>query len=154
EVRHQRNRRVAEGQLAGQDRLRMTRHVHHRTAHRRVPAGLRAGREARTLHHDHRAAVVQVQAAGIVFDGTAASWAVRVGEVHVYRPVVVERLGPATGPVDELIRQYEGARPELRPQTTDRAGSQDLTYSDVAQGPDVGPVRDAVRREAVVPPVP
>src|SRR6185369_3890584 len=79
--------------------------------------------------------------------------AVRVGEADVYGALVVERLDPPGRTVNELVRQHERARSELRAQSTDRARGQDLPYAERAQGPQVGPVRDAVRGITVVAPV-
>src|SRR6185369_3285626 len=79
--------------------------------------------------------------------------AVRVGEADVYGALVVERLDPAGRTVNELVRQHERARSELRAQPTDRARGQDLPHPDLAQGPQVGPVRDPVRGITVVAPM-
>src|SRR5439155_338607 len=79
---------------AGEDRLRVAGHVDDRTADRRVPAGLRPGREPGTLDHDHGAAVggVDPPCRRGIQHRAAAHRAVRVGEVHVDGTVVVVRL--------------------------------------------------------------
>src|SRR6266545_4317683 len=53
EVGDQRDGGVADGQLPGEHRLRMPGHIHDTAAHGRIPAGLRPGREARSLDDDH-----------------------------------------------------------------------------------------------------
>ena len=53
-VGDQRNRGVAERQLAGQDGLGMPGHADERPALRRVPAGLGPGGKPRALDHDQR----------------------------------------------------------------------------------------------------
>ena len=93
-------------------------------------------------------------AAAAVAHGRAAGRAVRVGEVHVHRAVVVERLDAPARAVDELVGQHECARPELGAQPPDGARREDLAYADRAQRPQVRPVGDAVRREPVILAVP
>ena len=83
-----------------------------------------------------------------------AGRAVRVGERHVHRAGVVEGLRPPARPVDQLVGHHERAGAELGPQPADRAGREDLAYAQRPQRPQVRPVRDPVRREPVVAPVP
>jgi hypothetical protein len=87
-------------------------------------------------------------------DGRAPDRTVRVGEAHVHRAGVVERLRPATRAVDQLVGDHERPRPQLGPQAADRARRQDLAYAQRPQRPQVRLVRDAVRRMAVIPAVP
>jgi hypothetical protein len=70
------------------------------------------------------------------------------------RAAVVERLGPATGAVHQLVGQNHAARPEVRPQRADGTRSEHLTDPDLCQRPQIGPVGHVVRREPVVAPVP
>ena len=84
-----------------------------------------------------------------------ADRAVRVGELDVHRlALVVERLRPAGGPVHELVRDGQRARPVGRGQRAHGAGREHLPDADGAQRPQVRAVRDAVRREPVITAVP
>ncbi len=101
---------------------------------------------------DHRAAVDECES-GALGDGPhrgPAGRTVRVGEVHVDRAAVVERLVPARRTVDELVRQHERAGAEVGAKPADRAGREDLAYADLAQRPEVRPVRNPVRRKTVI----
>src|SRR5262249_14371432 len=152
EVGDQRDGGVAQGQLAGEYRFRMTGHVDDRAADRGVPVGLRPGREPRPLDHHHRAAVGNVEALrrGGLHHRLAADRTVRVGEVHMYGAGVVERLYPAARTVDELVGYQKSTWTQLRPQAADGARRDHLARAQGTQGPHVGTVRNLVRREAVV----
>ena len=56
--------------------------------------------------------------------------------------------------VDHLVGDHHGAGAELPTQGAHGARGEHLAYAKGAQGPEVGPVGDAVRREAVVLAVP
>src|SRR5262249_7364341 len=131
EVGDDRDRRIAHRQLASEDRLRMTCHIDDGAADARVPPGLRPGGESRPSDEAHGAA----RNVHPGLDGRSAGRTVGVGEVHVDRAAVVERLDTSCRTVDELVREHERARPELRPQATDGAGGENLAYADRVQGP-------------------
>src|SRR5262245_37000355 len=77
-------------------------------------------------------------------------WAIRFREVHVHRAVVVVRLNAARRPIDELVWYDERARPELRAESADCAGREDLAYPDAAKRPEVRAIRDPVGRVPMV----
>src|SRR5690349_18722442 len=142
-IGHERDGRVADGQLACEYSLWMTCHIDDGSADARVPPGLGPRREARPFDNDHRAAR-QLSLCGF-FHGASPRSAVRVGEVHVHRALVVERLNAPDRTVNQLVRQYERARPELRSQAADGTRREDLAYPDGVQGPEVRPIGNAVR---------
>ncbi|GAA3409160.1 hypothetical protein GCM10018952_08900 [Streptosporangium vulgare] len=63
---------------------------------------------------------------------------------------VVVGLRPACGAVDDLVGDDQGAGADLGAQGADRAGGEDLADAEGTQGPQVRPVGDPVRGEAVV----
>ncbi|ALM39315.1 hypothetical protein SFR_2700 [Streptomyces sp. FR-008] len=144
----------------------MAGHAHHGPALCLVPEGFRAGREARAFDDDEGAAVdrVPAPALGRPQRGLASDGAVGVGERDVDDlgdplpagglgvldgQAVVVGLDAVLGAVHELVRDEQGARPVLGAQPADRARAEDLADADRAQGPEVGAVVDAVRREVV-----
>ena len=143
QVGDQSDRGVAEGQLAGEHRLRVAGHVDDRAAHARRTSATRPGwRSAgpRRPPSCRRRPGRSRSRSATVADRGPAGRAVRVGEVHVHRARVVERLRPAGRAVDQLVGQHERARPELGPQPADRARREDLPYAQLAQRPQVRPV--------------
>ena len=81
--------------------------------------------------------------------------AVRVRGRHVGRlGAVVERVGPATGQIDELVAHDELAEREVRPERSRGGRAEDPPDAELAHRPDVRAVRDRVRRELVPAAVP
>src|SRR6266704_205090 len=151
-VGDQRDVHVADLELAGERRLRVAGHVDDPPAGALEPLGLRSGGEAGTLDHDHRAAVVHGDAEllGLLHRELAQLRAVGVGEGDVRRlGAVVERVGPAPGPVDHLVADDEVARGGLGLQGAGRARPDDPGHAELLHGPQVGAVVDPVRRELV-----
>ncbi len=83
-----------------------------------------------------------------------ARGAVRVGERDVHRVLVVEGLDPSGGPVHQLVGDDQGAGTVGGGERPDRARRQDAAHAERAQRPEIGAVRDHVRREPVVLAVP
>jgi hypothetical protein len=78
---------------------------------------------------------------------------VRIGERSVRCAAVDVGLDPGRRTVDELVGYDEGAGLGLRLEPSHGTGSQHLFDAEGAQGPEVGPVVDPVRRELVTRPV-
>ena len=151
-VGHQREWRVALPHLPGELRLGGAGHVDEVPALRGVVLRLGAGREARPLDDDHRAARPDVGVgAG---EGRRDAGAVGIGERQVHRTRLDVRPDPAVGAVDQLVRDDQVARCDSVPEAADRARRQHLAYAERAQGPRVRAVGDGVRREVVVRAVP
>ena len=74
------------------------------------------------------------------------------GEVGHDR-AVVERVGAAARPVDELVAHDEVARLDVRLERAGRARRDDGLHAERAHRPDIGPVVDPVRRDRVAPTV-
>jgi cellulose synthase/poly-beta-1,6-N-acetylglucosamine synthase-like glycosyltransferase len=156
-VGDQGHRGVAERQFAGQAGLGQGGHPDQRPALRGVPARLGPGGEPRALDDDERPRRHRRPARirRRRYRAGPADRAVRVGELDVHRAaLVVERLRPARGPVRELVRHRQRARPVDVRQRADGAGRDHLPHPDRAQRPQVGAVGDAVRREPVAAAVP
>src|SRR5271167_4721558 len=151
QVGHQSNGRIADFELAGQHRLRVTGHVDQREAGGGEPLTFRAGGKSRPLDDDHGAAVDHLGQAG---DRRAQRRAIRVGEGHVRRAGVEVGVGATTSPVYQLIGHHDGARAVVSRQAADRARGEDLPHSQLAQCPHVGPIGHLVRRKPVVGAVP
>src|SRR5882762_5209123 len=62
---------------------------------------------------------------------------------------LVEGVGPAPGPVDELVGDDEVARRHLRLERPGGAGPDEAGDAHLPHGPQVGPVIDAVGRQLV-----
>src|SRR5882762_9484481 len=147
QVGHQSDCRIADFELAGQHRLRITGHVDQREARRGEPLTFRTGGKPRPLDDDHGAAVDHLGQAG---DRRAQRRAVRIGEGHVRRAGVEVGVGATTSPVHQLIGHHDGARAVIGRQAADRARGEDLSDPQRAQCPHVGPVGHLVRRKPVV----
>src|SRR5215469_4189979 len=152
-VGDQGKRRVAEGQLSGEDRLGIPGHADERPALRGEPSRLRPGGEPRPFDHHQRARLHRRPAgrARRADDRRPSVRAVRIRELHVHRAVgVVIGLRPAPGPVYELVGNHQRAWLISRCERTDGAGREYLAYAERAQRPQVRPVGDAVWREPVI----
>src|SRR5215469_8057959 len=152
-VGDQGKRRVAEGQLSGEDRLGIPGHADERPALRGEPSRLRPGGEPRPFDHHQRARLHRRPAgrARRADDRRPSVRAVRIRELHVHRAVgVVVGLRPAPGPVYELVGNHQRAWLISRRERTDGAGREYLAYAERAQRPEVRPVGDAVWREPVI----
>ena len=66
---------------------------------------------------------------------------------------VVERRRPAAGAVHQLVADDELARLDVRLEAAGRARPHHAFHPELLEGPQVGPVRDLVRRELVLHPV-
>ena len=62
---------------------------------------------------------------------------------------IVERVGAARRPVYELIVDNEVARRDVRLQRADGTGGENARDTQAMQRPEVGPVRDFVRRQGM-----
>ena len=116
--------RVAQRQLPGQDGLRMPGHPDQRPALRGIPAGLGPGGETGAFDDHQRSRRHRLPARRLrrADRGGPADRAVRVSELDVHgAALVVERLGPACGPVDQLVGHGQGAGAVGRGQRADRA---------------------------------
>ena len=153
EVGDKRDRRVAEGEFPGENRFGISSHVYDSAAHSGVPAGLGPGREARSLDHDHGASVDdrETGAFGDVQHGGPAGWTVRIGEVHMDRAAVVVGVLPARRAINELIRQNERARTQVGTEPSDGAGREHLAHTDLAERPEIRPIRNPMRWIPVIP---
>ena len=152
EVGHEGDRGVTEGEFPGENRLRISSHVYDSAAHSGVPAGFGAGRKPRSLDHDHRASVDEWES-GALGDGPhrgPAGWTVRVGEVHMDRTAVVVGVVPGRRAINELIRHNESAGAQVGAEPSDGAGREHLAYADLAERPEVGPVRNPMRWITVI----
>ena len=150
-------RRVAQRQFPGQHGLGVPGHPDQAPALGGVPLGFCAGGEAGPLDDDERAGVGQVPAgrAGRRDGLGPPRRAVGVGERDVHGAAgVVEGLGAPDRAVHDLIGDGQPPRPVGGIQGADRGRGQDLPDPQRAQRPQVGPVRDPVRRVPVVPAVP
>src|SRR5215469_10911097 len=135
----------------------MAGHADQGPALRGVVPRFSAGGDPRPADDDQRAGILDVPArrAGHRDGVRPALRAVGVRERHVHRAVdVVVRLLTAGGPVHDLVGDDERARLVSAGQRADGARRQHLADTERAQGPQVGPVRDPVRREPVIPAVP
>src|SRR6266550_5642699 len=149
--------RVAELQLPGEVALGVGGHVDHVPAGVLEPARLGAGREARALDRDHRAAVADRdrELAGRVDQKAPQVRAVGVGGRDVRRlGPVVERVRPAGRAVDELVADDELAELQVGLERAGGVRADDPPYAQLAHRPNVGAVRDPVRRQLVLAPVP
>src|SRR3984885_1112558 len=151
QVGHQSNCGIADFELAGQHRLRITGHVDQCEARGGEPLTFRAGRKPRPLNDDHGAAVDHLGQAG---GRRAQCRAVGIGEGHVRRAGVEVGVGATTRPVYQLVGHHDGARTVIGRQAADRARGEDLSDPQRAQRPHVGPVGHFVRRKPVVGAVP
>ncbi|OLT32334.1 hypothetical protein BJF84_25715 [Rhodococcus sp. CUA-806] len=119
EVGDECDRGVAELELAGQDGLGVTGHVHQRPALPGEPLAFRAGREAWAFDHHHRPtvddAVLQGRPAKLVTVG--------IGEFYVHAAFFEVRLIASAGAVHELIRDHHGARTVLGYETATAQGA-------------------------------
>ena len=63
--------------------------------------------------------------------------------------VVIDRLGPAPGPIDDLIGHDDGPGHEVGLERADRARREHLPHAERAQRPQIGAIVHPVRREPV-----
>ena len=139
-------------QLAAQVRLRVLGHVDDLPAGVAEPLRLALGREPRALDDHDRALLVDgdVVLADDLDGDPAQLRVVDVGRADVaHDRAVVERVGPAAGPVDELVADHEVARRDRHLEAARRTRADDRLDPERLHRPDVRPEVDPVRRDRV-----